>query len=208
MVGKSQIIFLAFAEPPASLKFIFCRLPNRRQVSNYFFVVCRTLGKSQIIFLSFAGPSASPKIFFCHLPSFGQVSNLFFGVCSSGMVGAVPVCPPERPRSGVSIPKYICTSRIMHEDLTMDAPLQGDTGGHTGAAPTKLHHTFLHHSIKRHHPSTCNPPMINLQCTVGALFATIHIPITAHPSFNCRLLGGRPSRTTERCRSAFARSPG
>ena len=24
----------------------------------------------------------------------------------------------------------------MHEDLTMDAPLQGDTGGHTGTAPT------------------------------------------------------------------------
>ena len=59
-----------------------------------------------------------------------------------GMVGAVPVCPPERPRSGVSIPKYICASRIMHEDLTMDAPLQGDTGGHAGTAPTNLHHTF------------------------------------------------------------------
>ncbi|WP_159442848.1 hypothetical protein [Segatella oulorum] len=24
----------------------------------------------------------------------------------------------------------------------MDAPLQGDTGGHTGAAPTNLHHIF------------------------------------------------------------------
>ena len=54
------------------------------------------------------------------------------------MVGAVPVCPPERPRSGVSIPKYIYASRIMHEDLTMDAPLQGDTGGHTGTATTTL----------------------------------------------------------------------
>ena len=43
----------------------------------------------------------------------------------------------------------------------MDAPLQGDTGGHIGAAPTHLHHTHLHHSIKRYHPSTCNPPMIN-----------------------------------------------
>ena len=55
-----------------------------------------------------------------------------------GMVGAAPVCPPERLRSGVSIPKYIYASRIMHEDLTMDAPLQGDTGGHTGTAPTTL----------------------------------------------------------------------
>ena len=67
-----------------------------------------------------------------------------------GMVGAVPVCPPERPRSGVSILKYIYASRIMHKDLTMDAPLRGDTGGHTGAAPTHLHHAFL-----------CNPPIIN-----------------------------------------------
>ena len=65
-------------------------------------------------------------------------------------VGAVPVCPPERPRSGVSIPKYIYASRIMHEDLTMDAPSQGDTGGHTGAAPTHLHHAFPY-----------NPPIIN-----------------------------------------------
>ena len=67
-----------------------------------------------------------------------------------GMVGAAPMCPPERPRSGVSIPKYIYASRIMDEDLTMDAPLQGDTGGHTGTDPTRLHHAF-----------PCNPPIIN-----------------------------------------------
>ena len=70
--------------------------------------------------------------------------------CAFGMVGAAPVCPPERPRSGVSIPKYIYASRITHEDLTMDAPLQGDTGGHTGTAPTHLHHAV-----------PCNPPIIN-----------------------------------------------
>ena len=54
------------------------------------------------------------------------------------IVGAVPVCPPERPRSGVSIPKIhaLCAG-----NLTMDAPLQGDTGGHTGTAPTNLHQT-------------------------------------------------------------------
>ena len=28
-------------------------------------------------------------------------------------VGAVPACPPERPRSRVSIPKKVCVSRIM-----------------------------------------------------------------------------------------------
>ena len=116
---------------------------------------------------------------FCHLHRLCKRHFLYFAICISyasvktfiftfaerrcvfGMVGAAPVCPPERPRSGVSIPKYIYASRIIHGDLTMDAPLQGDTGGHTGTAPTKLHHTFLHHSIKRHHPSTCNPPITN-----------------------------------------------
>ena len=160
-LGKSQIIFLAFAQPWASLKLFFYRLPSFGQVSNLFFGVCPALGKSQIYFLAFAQPWASLKIFFWRLLKLSRHPILFFEVCSSGMVGAVPMCPPERPRSGVSIPKYICASRIMHEDLTMDAPSRGDTGGHTGTAPTKLHHTFLHHSIKRHYPSTCNPPMIN-----------------------------------------------
>ena len=76
--------------------------------------------------------------------------------CVFGMVGVVPVCPPERLRSGVSIPKYICASRIMNEDLTMDAPLQGDTGRHTGTAPTKLHHTLQSaHNQRPLRPHSC-----------------------------------------------------
>ena len=54
-------------------------------------------------------------------------------------VGAVPACPPERSRSGVSIPR---TCVLCVEILTMDAPLQGDTGGHIGTAPTHLHQTM------------------------------------------------------------------
>ena len=65
------------------------------------------------------------------------------------MVGAVPVCPPERPRSGVSMrkehvphrqrrrfhpQKYLCIAHDAHP-LLMDAPSWGDTGGHTGTAP-------------------------------------------------------------------------
>ena len=54
-------------------------------------------------------------------------------------VGAVPVCPPEHPRSGVSMPiiHALCAG-----NLTMDAPLWGDTGGHAGAAPTNLRNIF------------------------------------------------------------------
>ena len=64
------------------------------------------------------------------------------------------MCPPERPRSGVSMPKIhaLCAGieRRFHTkiharctgNLTMDAPLWGDTGGHIGTAPTHLHQTI------------------------------------------------------------------
>ena len=52
-------------------------------------------------------------------------------------VGAVPMCPPERPRSGVSTPKI----HALCAGITMDAPLWGDTGGHIGTSPTHLHQT-------------------------------------------------------------------
>ena len=51
-------------------------------------------------------------------------------------VGAVPACPPERSRSGVSMPKIYA---LCAGFLTMDAPLWGDAGGHIGTAPTTLH---------------------------------------------------------------------
>ena len=115
----------------------------------------------------------APFFIFCHLHKLCKHSFLHFSICIGyasikifvftfaewrcvfGMVGAVPVCPPERLRSGVSIPKYIYASRIIHEDLTMDAPLQGDTG----AAPTHLHHTFpCHAPITNGH--ICHVPAI------------------------------------------------
>ena len=40
----------------------------------------------------------------------------------------------------------------MHEDLTMDAPLWGDAGGHTGTAPTNLHHILPRNPPKQHQP--------------------------------------------------------
>ena len=46
----------------------------------------------------------------------------------------------------------------------MDAPSQGDAGGHTGTAPTKLHHIFPRNSIQTKfrpcaiHPKRNQPP--------------------------------------------------
>ena len=83
-----------------------------------------------------------------NLPNETVGADIHAQLSQAKCVGAVPACPPERPCSGVSIPKYIYASRIMHEDLTMDAPLWGDTGGHTGTAPTHLHHIFPRNPIQ------------------------------------------------------------
>ena len=84
------------------------------------------------------------------------------------------MCPPERPRSGVSIRKghiphpqkrrfhalkCLCIAHDAHL-LTMDAPLQGDTGGHTGTAPTSLHQTPLPRNLPRFCPSAEPLPAI------------------------------------------------
>ena len=63
-------------------------------------------------------------------------------------VGAVPVCPPERPRSGVSIPN---THTLYAGNLTMDAPLWGDSGGHIGTAPTYPHQTMRRSITSSHY---------------------------------------------------------
>ena len=68
-------------------------------------------------------------------------------------VGAAPACPPERSHSGVSMPKIhaLCAG-----NLTMDAPLWSDAGGHTGTAPTNLHQT-TRCSITSSHCTFDNP---------------------------------------------------
>ena len=55
----------------------------------------------------------------------------------------------------------------------MDAPLWGDTGGHTGAAPTHLHHIFPHIPHKQNNylhailPKRNQPPMRNPQNNIN-----------------------------------------
>ena len=62
-----------------------------------------------------------------------------------------PTCnPPKRNRRGSAcVPArtsaqrrfHAKNTRIVREILTMDAPLWGDTGGHTGTTPINLHQT-------------------------------------------------------------------
>ena len=58
------------------------------------------------------------------------------GTCWNGRGGAyVPARTSAQRRF------YTKNTRIVCGGGTMDAPLQGDTGGHIGTAPTHLHHT-------------------------------------------------------------------
>ena len=127
-------------------------------------------------------------------------------------VGAVPVCPPERPRSGVSIPKIhaLCAGI-----LTMDAPLQGDTGGHTGTAPTKLHHIFPHipHKQNNHlraiHSNNTNRPTRNSSQTKSTVphvicpNETVGANIRAQFS-QAKCVGAVPACPPERLRSGVS----
>ena len=161
ILGKSQIIFLTFAQLWASLKIFFLHLPSFGQVSNYFSCVCPALGKSQNIFLAFAQPWASLKLFFWRLPSFGQVPNYFFSICPAlgksqiyflefaqaeqasnfifrGLLkwnGRGGACVPARTSAQRRFHTKICLY-IMHYErhLTMDAPLRGALAG-TQARP-------------------------------------------------------------------------
>ena len=48
-------------------------------------------------------------------------------------VVAVPVCRPARPAKGASIVKFLAHNACI---FSMETPLRGRSGGHTGTAPT------------------------------------------------------------------------
>ena len=154
------------------------------------------------------------------------------------MVGAAPVCPPERPRSGVSIRKRHIPTRkggvsmrkghvshpqrrrfhalkclcIAHDAhlLTMDAPLQGDTGGHTGTAPTSLHQPPLPRNLPHVCPSA-EPLPATFSCfspSAEPLPAIIsHVCPSAEPlpaTFSCFSPSAEPLPATFSCFSPSA----
>ena len=69
----------------------------------------------------------------------------------------------------------------------MDAPLQGDTGGHIGAAPTKLYHIFprIPHKQNNHlraiHPNETNRPIRNLPKRHQPPICNPPLPISTKP---------------------------
>ena len=79
-----------------------------------------------------------------HVRRFPNKQNHPHAIHPNETVGAVPVCPPERPRSGVSIQKYTHCAR---GDERCMRPCRATRAG---TAPTNLHqttrcaHTALH----------------------------------------------------------------
>ena len=71
--------------------------------------------------------------------------------CVFGMVGAVPVCPPERPRSGVSIPKTHALCAGMNDGcalecrrviiICIEVPIKSARRGRLGYC---LNYSFVH----------------------------------------------------------------
>ena len=121
------------------------------------------------------------------------------------------MCPPERPRSGVSIPK----THALCAGITMDEPLWGDAGVHTGAAPTKLHHIFPHipHKQNNHlraiHSNDTNRPTRNSSQTKSTVphvicpNETVGANIRAQFS-QAKCVGAAPVCPPERSRSGVS----
>ena len=154
-------ISLPFYRHRAARKQYLCHFIVTVRRGNNIFAILSSPCSAETISLPFYRRRSAREQYFCIsvLAALLRALKFLFSSLQNGdvcwrMVGAVPACPPERPHSGVSIPKYICASRIMHEDLTMDAPLQGDTGGHTGpplpistkhcGVPLSIVHSIVH----------------------------------------------------------------
>ena len=81
--------------------------------------------------------------------------------------------PKRNRRGGACVPARTSAQRRFHTKIYLRITHHA-RGFNDGCALAGRHgrahrhrpypspsYTFLHHSIKRHHPSTCNPPMIN-----------------------------------------------
>ena len=133
-------ISLPFYRHRAARKQYLCHFIVTVQRGNNIFAVLSSPCSAGIIFLHFivCSITASIKIFV--------------------FTFAERRCVLENGRGCACVPTRTFAQRRFHTKNTcivrwewmMDAPLQGDTGGHTGTAPTKLHHTLQSAMINGH----------------------------------------------------------
>ena len=98
-----------------------------------------------------AGTQAPPlprSVIFFHAIPYKQ-NNHLHTILSNEINRPSRNLPKRNRRGGACVPARTSAQRRFHTkntcivcgDLTMDAPLRGDTGGYTGAAPANLHQT-------------------------------------------------------------------
>ena len=151
-VQRGNNIF-AFYRRRAAREQYFCHFIVTVQRGNNIFAILSSPCSAETISLPFYRRRAARKQYFC-ISSFAALLRalkfLFSplqngGVCWNGRGGA---CVPARTSAQRRFhTKNTCMVRW---EWMMDAPLQGDTGGHTGTAPTKLHHTLQSAMINGH----------------------------------------------------------
>ena len=155
-----RALFFAFYRRRAAREQYFRRFIVTVRRGNNIFAVLSSPCSAGTIFLPFYRRRAAREQYFrvSSLAALLRALKFLFHLCGMaarvGMVGAVPVCPPERPRSGVSIRKCgaairkccvsICErhASMCKRDVpicerhrqTMDAPLRGARAG-TQAPP-------------------------------------------------------------------------
>ena len=88
-------------------------------------------------------------------------------------VGAAPACQPERPRSGVSIPKKVCVSRIMRGEFNDGCTLAGRHGRAHRHRPYPSPSYFSTQSYTNKIPSMRNSPQT--KSTVHVQSAPTHL---------------------------------
>ena len=161
---RGNNIFAVLSSPCSaetiSLPF-YRRRSTREQYLCHFIV---TVQRGNNIFAVLSSPRGAETIF------------LHFIVCS--ITASIKIfvftfaerrCVLENGRGCACVPTRTFAQRRFHTKNTCivrgefndGCALAGRHGRAHRPAPTKLHHAFLHHSIKRHHPSTCNPPITN-----------------------------------------------
>ena len=108
-----------------------------------------------------------------HVHRFPNKQNHPLIICSNKAVGAAPVCPPERPRSGVSIPKKVCVSRIMRGEFNDGCTLAGRHGRAHRHRPYQSPSYFATQSRTNKIPSMRNSPQT--KSTVHVQSAPTHL---------------------------------
>ena len=143
-----------------------------------------------------------------HVHRFPNKQNHPHAICPNETVGAVPVCPPERPRSGVSIPKI---HGIMCGNERWMRPCRATRAG-TQAPPLPISIIFFYaipHKQNNHlraiHPNKTNRPCVIHPNDINHLCAIhpneINRPPAIHPN---KTVGAVPVCPPERPHSGVS----